>query len=68
MNDADRATVGDLAARLNALGVRMSARLVPTGTKPVWRVSLHDSASGALLRVSEDESILDALSMAVAPC
>lgn len=59
-------TIGFLAARLATLDVRLSACRVPTGTRQVWRVTLRDNRSGALLRVSESESILDALASAVA--
>lgn len=58
--------IASIAKRLAALDVRLSACLVPDGTRRVWRVSIHDGRTGALLRVSEDESILDALSTAVA--
>lgn len=58
--------IGALAQRLAALDVRLSACLVPAGTRRVWRVSIHDGRSGALLRVAEGASILDAISLAVA--
>lgn len=64
--NADQDTVGVIAQRLARLDVRLTATCLPVGTRRVWRVSIHDGRSGALLRVSESESILDALSMAVA--
>ena len=44
---------------------RMDARLVPSGTRRVWRITVTDGST--VSRVCESESLLEAIAQAFVP-